>query len=315
MRNTYGIAIPTFNGAYRVDVLLECLERCPSISKMSKKIVVEDKMPELDFRSHKNHCELEEAVMKRPGWELVSLDKWSNMQGTSEACMQYCCTDFVWMISDDIACVGDPFKLPMYYLENTDPEITDKIGGAAVPIYNSIPDLRRAGIFESADHINIHEEFYHSPFNGWLKDMKPVHFDLLYSIVPTVSAQFNGAAFILRRSAWQKVGGFNLNWDVLDQYMSYQIYFKTDYLIVLLQADPFYHAGACAQNSGWEQLSAMSSYHHSEERCIELFGQGILDTEKKVRGITMERASQWQDRIRDDFFKISSNGTYAWRFV
>ena len=315
MKHTYGIAVPTFNGCHRVDVLLTCLDKAPSTATVHRKIVVEDKMPD-HMESTANHAGLVAAVARHPGWELITLDKWSNMQGTAQKCMELCDTEFVFMISDDIACVGDPLRHFINYAENADNDIVEHIGGAALPIMHANTHLLNAGVFTFGTHWNTIQQFYADPLNTWLKDMQPIHYDTRWPQVPIISGQFNGAAFVLARKAWQEIGGFDLSWDVLDQYISYQIYFKTKYFILIINGDPFFHAGGCAQNGGWDELRARSKHAHSDERCREIFGDWIAETETRAREIAEKRQMEWGNTILKDFYKnLENSRIYQWRYV
>lgn len=308
MRYTYGATIETFNGARRVEKLLGCLDASCDMSKFSRKIVVEDKCPE-----NGNHDKLAAIVAKHPGWELVSLPEWGNMQGCADYALLKCETDFVWCISDDVVPLGDPFKNFLLWAENANEKAVDNVGAVAPSIYHAVTHLVNAGWLPGGCHADVQEQFYSM---NWMAGREAVQFDCHTPLIPSVCAHINGAVYCLRRDAWDKVGGFDLNWDVCDQEISYSIQLETDYIIVHIPTDPWIHAGGCAQNASFIELQAKSSWHHNDQRCIENFGSSLIETHHKVHAIAREKSEKWQTVITPDFFEMCERtGGFKWKFV
>jgi hypothetical protein len=317
MRYTYGTAVCTFNGAHRVKACLDSLDLVPSMKQMSKKLVIEDKTPPEGLD---NHNALVEIVNSHPGWELVSMEEWGNMQGCADRALKECTTDFVWYVSDDIITLGDPLKYFMVWAEQAPKDILDNTGTIGHPIYHAVTHLANpliGWLKPSSFAISIHNEFFNDPLNTWAKDKGPVQFDTHFPMVPAMSGEVNGAAFILKRDAWREVGGFDKKWDALDQEICYSIYTETPRIIYTLPGDPVLHGGGCAQNSSFIGLRPVSAYNHGDARCKEIFGLDIAGIEEKAHKICGERAQIWQPRMIDAWRQITdSNGwPFRWRWL
>lgn len=308
MRHTYGLTVETFNGARRIEKLLSCLEKC-DLSKFSVKHVVEDPCPDGGI----NHARLLDLVSNHPGWQLVTLPQWGNMQGCADYAMKTCETDWVCCVPDDAVPLGDPFKNFLLWAENARTDVVAQTGAIAPTIYHSMTHLLRAGWLPGGCHAEVNEQFYNLP---WMDGKEPVQFDCTDSMVPSICCNVNGAGYYLRRDAWAKVGGYDLSWDVYDQEISYSIQLETDYLILRLPTDPWIHAGGCAQNASFEQLRLASSDAHHDESCNRIFGGSILETEQRSHASAREKAVKWQDIITRDFHEMCERtGGFRWRYL
>ena len=325
MKYSYGVVICTFDGAERVGLLLESMAKCKTLEKFSKKIVVEDKVPEekreigLDWYPWKHtvnesHHKLIPIMAEHPDWEWVSLRHWGNMQGCANEAIKACNTDFVWYISDDVLVAGDPFRHLLSWTENADKSLIDITGLISPKIYNSDELVRRKILKDQIPSL-LQVEFYDDPFNTWFKN-PPDQLSVRLTQIPHISGIVNGGSFIVKRDAWESVGGIHPDWDVLDQELSYSIYLETDRIIYSIPTDPLFHCGGCAQNGGFTEIRAESLFHRLGTRCVDIFGSTIEDVDKKVHDIAVARTELWQNKLLEDFFRIAeSDSNFLWKFL
>ena len=319
MKYTYGLIICTFDGSDRVDTLLKSIEKCPDLSKFSPKLIVEDFVPDTKrdialnwFKwqrtGKENHEALVEVQKRNPDWILYSMGTWSNMQGTAHRGISECNADFCWYMSDDIIIRGNPFKQVINWCENVSKDIIDNTAIINPKIYDR-EDLVRAGFLEDSIPSQIQRKFYDNPFGTWVP-AEPVQLKL--GQMPSVSMNANGASFIVKKDAFNKVGGISTTWDVLDQSLSYKMYLNTDKIIYSLPTDPIYHCGGCAQNSGWKDIREAAAYNRKEDRCKEIFGMSLQEVDKKVYELAIARTQIWQEKISQEYMKLPNN---FWRFL
>lgn len=167
---------------------------------------------------------------------------WSGPCGNYNFAVSQCNTELIAMLGDDQFCTPGWWEYMMYFLDQN-PELKWGMLGWSLIF---VEDLVRAGYYQNKI------EFYTQPDKMWIYnfnllpreaiDNKWCNWDR-----PRFRGCCTGTAFIIRKSLWEKFGGFFEQIYQFDEDYGDNVWNVTDYCCVQVPTPPIIHfGGACA---------------------------------------------------------------------
>ena len=240
MSRTYGICIPVFNGAKRLNYLFESLN---SFSPMFRNreldvVVSNDRHPEIET------SEETKKVCDKWGVKYVELDKWSWASANTDNAIKHCNADVVMYLNDDLIVSDKSIEIMVEFWERNK---FFRLGAVGFMVLNAW-ELETVGIIER-------ENFYPPVWNDgmltrnaiikklWENCPKGKVPEFGYFEEPQLSCAPTGWAFAIDKRIWEKVGGVG-NGGVIEA-IGLAIW-EAGYLVVNIQTPALLHAQGCA---------------------------------------------------------------------
>lgn len=172
---------------------------------------------------------------------------WSCMQGVIEYAVEQSPEDWFLYYPDDILPTPGAIQNCLDWIERLDPT---PVGAFEMPHWNvdDLPSGIRPWDSKPSSFQYAKDAMWQEPFD-WLKKVpRNTHWDGPFN-KPYPYVNLNGAGFALRRSIWEKVGGFAQETWCLDEDIGAKIWLRTEQMVVTVPGPPFVHyMGAAMQH-------------------------------------------------------------------
>lgn len=264
---TLGVAIVTYNGAARTEELLKSLE--PERRYIDKLVVAEDPCPYPQV-----HQRLVEASIKYY-CDLVTGSTWGCMQGNATMAMNYCDTDVVCLLSDDILVTPGCIKAMREFWETY---WHLPIGLAQFSYWGNWSDLVKLNLIADAS------EFW----PRWPEYITKVPRNEFWDNggKPRIYINVNGSGFAIRRDIWKTVGGFSPETWCYDEDIAVRVWLNSPTIVVTVPGPPFVHFGGASQ-CGTEHPD---TDYHTLLAWVKAWGYDKFEIEPMLRAKMKERA-------------------------
>lgn len=300
MSSLVGIGLTTFNAPGRLRKLLTVLRDQDLLHKPYLPLrVFEDPWKEAVQKPYERICAEFDVPFMRvpPGHRVAKAESgWSCMQGAIEFAVENTPEPWFIYLTDDVL----PTPLAIHdLLVWTKLFDSTRVGAFQIPYWNydELPEVAKP--FGDAK-----ARMWDEP-HDWLRNVpRNPHWDNGGKPRPYVNV--NGAGFVLRRAAWEQVGGFSQSTWCLDEDMGAKIWLRTPHIVVTVPGPPFvhfmggsldhpehhFHCESCWKAAGWpdktevhrQTREAMAEKGCADEKNFDLWNRA---SETEVMGVAV----------------------------
>lgn len=220
-----GVGLTTFNAPGRLRKLLNVLESQGLLGQpwLPVRVFEDPWKPEVQ-RPYERLC-------ADFGVPLERLPRWSCMQGAIQYAVEHTPEPWFLYLTDDVLPTPGAISDLLIWARVL---YGSRVGAYQIPYWNYDELPAAAKPFGDAK-----QRMWDEP-HDWLGDIpRNPHWDNHGRPRPYVNV--NGAGFVLRRSAWETVGGFSQATWCLDEDIGAKLWLRTDQIVVTVPGPPFVH--------------------------------------------------------------------------